>query len=588
MGRKTPMRVPICGANRLSRPELSHRFTRVNSRGFRRLIRCFWGLQLGLMMGCVLPARRVRPPPTPAPPPPKVVPTWFGPQGTPTEDAKSVETAPEKSNRMVPRPRWDRPRENERSPLGTNLSSPSIHSRDWVFLNVFKMSTAWVSKYSFRAETDDRKLELDEWGWVRTLLPDQTASTRMPTLGGGTYVVLYEGRGIVEFDGARVMQDRPGRLLVSAPRNQVMTLRIVMTNSSDPVRNIRVVPKEYETTYLEHVFHPEFLKHLARFSVVRFADWAKARTSPLRYWYQRSRFDYARQTGPKGVAFEYMIMLANELRADPWISVPYSANKEVIHKLAELLRDNLEPDLQVYIEYADEPWRPGREVFQYCRREGQTMGLDDNPKKAGLKYQAFRSRQIFRMFGEVFGGQDRLVRVMSGPIDDLSGLKTLLEWEGIHDKVDRLGIAPYLDMSETIRLAEDAPLSHLFDRLELGGIPKLMSKIRAVQERTKGYGIELISYEGGVYAPGHRPRAQTLTRMSRHARMKEVLTDVLEGWVTNGGELFVHGPLIAPPETSQWRAALEYQDQDLGQAPKFDALRAFIEKRPRWWTRSKR
>ena len=50
-----------------------------------------------------------------------------------------------------------------------------------------------------------------------------------------------------------------------------------------------------------------------------------------------------------------------------------------------------------------------------------------------------------------------------------------------------------------------------------------------------------------------------------------------------GGELFVHAPLVAPYGPEGRSAALEYQDQPPASAPRYRALVAFAERRPRWW-----
>lgn len=42
--------------------------------------------------------------------------------------------------------------------------------------------------------------------------------------------------------------------------------------------------------------------------------------------------------------------------ANAWISIPHLADDDYITELANLLKDNLRPDIKVLIEYSNEVW----------------------------------------------------------------------------------------------------------------------------------------------------------------------------------------------------------------------------------------
>lgn len=96
----------------------------------------------------------------------------------------------------------------------------------------------------------------------------------------GTYVCLYDGDGVLEFNMEDVKDIRRdiGRIEVdvepSTSFNNGIFLKIVWTNPEDPVRNIRLIRPGFEETYQEQKFHPRYLDRLKSFSTLRFMDWA--------------------------------------------------------------------------------------------------------------------------------------------------------------------------------------------------------------------------------------------------------------------------------------------------------------------------
>jgi hypothetical protein len=68
--------------------------------------------------------------------------------------------------------------------------------------------------------------------------------------------------------------------------------------------------------------------------------------------------------------WEDMVLLANAVGADAWINIPHRASKDYIFNLATLLKTKLRPDLNVYIEWANEVWHNGFAGGQYAQTEG--------------------------------------------------------------------------------------------------------------------------------------------------------------------------------------------------------------------------
>lgn len=74
-------------------------------------------------------------------------------------------------------------------------------------------------------------------------------------------MLLYDGQGKIILDGdATVTWQGPGRIgLTLAPANG-FAVRILDTNTSNPVRNISIVPAAKELTFTTDVYQPGFLK----------------------------------------------------------------------------------------------------------------------------------------------------------------------------------------------------------------------------------------------------------------------------------------------------------------------------------------
>ncbi|MCB9649950.1 MAG: hypothetical protein H6730_25695 [Deltaproteobacteria bacterium] len=544
--------------------------------------------------GCATQRRRVRrAKPVEAKPKRPEGPVWFTPEGTADGRTRRPEglgeSATARTDRVVPRPDPDRPRANDTSPLGTNLGELSSDGRAWAFVDVFRMATPWESHG--KAGADGRLVEQDPDGWVQALIPGQRAVTRIPTLGGGRFVTLYQGRGLIRLGGATVVEDVPGRLVFEAPAHRTVSLEIVTTNPTDHVREIRVVPAAFEATFERQVFHPLFLQRLSRFSVLRFAGWSRVTHPVAPTWDRRVTPRWYTQAGPRGVSYEYMAMLANELGADLWINIPHQANDEFVTKLATFLANNLEPELKVYLEYSAEVWRPGSEAGRFAEEQGRFTGLSTDPTEARLRFQARRSAEIFQLFATRFEAR-RLVRVVAAPLEQPQEMERLLGDPALQGRVDALAVAPALRMDNlseaSARTVAEMREDALLDTLEFSSLPELMSRVRAAQRVAITHRAALVAYAGGqalAVQPGLRDYetlSDLFSRASRNPRTQALYLALLNGWREAGGELFVHGPLITGYATGDRAGALEWLDQAEG-APRYTALMAFAQNTPRWW-----
>jgi len=121
-------------------------------------------------------------------------------------------------------------------------------------------------------------------------------------------------------------------------------------------------------------------------------------------------------------------------------------------------------------------------------------------------------------------------------------------------------------------------------------LTEALELVRKQVAMAKKYGLPLVAYEGGTdfrARGGGLERDQELNALfdavSRDPGIGAVYTEALNGWHEAGGQLFVH--YVNCMGYSRWGrwGLLEYLDQPLEDAPKFDAVQRFIENHPRWW-----
>lgn len=539
--------------------------------------------------------RRGPPPPTVgAPPPPSSGQggaLWFGAGEQTVTGNRRPKKKVEKGRRILPASRR-RGRPGGQSPIATNLAAPSLDARDWAFLNAFRFASPWSSR-DRKGKPDSDLVRLDPNGWVQALNYGQRAVAEVPTLSGGRMVVLYEGRGILSVEGVKVVGEGDGRILVQAPPYGRLKVVVEATNPSDNVRNIRVVPEALESSADREAFHPLFVRRLTKYSVLRFADWGRVSTSAIARWEDRTQWTAARQTGDTGVAYEFMIQLANEVGADAWISIPYAADDEYVEQLAKLVRDNLDDDLKVYIEYANEVWRPGTPAFAHAQQEGRFRNLEQDAALARLYYQSQRSVEIFDLFERMFGEDRRVVRVMGSRAGAGAEHERLLGFDRAAERVDLLAIdarvgSDFVTTANASQVRRES-VKWLVDQL-LDRVPKVLEDVRASARVASRYGVGLAAYEGGqdLVAPSSLRRDDELTQRldaaNRDRGMAQVYTSLLDGWRRSGGELFVHSSFATPYGPGGREGSIEYIDQPRRVTPKHDALLAFAESNSRWWS----
>lgn len=498
---------------------------------------------------------------------------------------------------------------NATSPIGTNLTGIVDWSAEWTFTDPFKQSRDWVSS-SGTTWDDGRKLDLDEHGWVKSLLPGQLARTVMYWADGekhypaGKYVVLYDGEGKLTSFPQRIVSSEPGKLtLAVVPANGGISLTLEATNPENYIRNIRILAPDGackdtadaacepagEADQKKSRFLPAFLDSIKSYRALRFMDWIGTNNSTVATFDQRPKVTDAHYT-VKGVPMEIMVELSNTLKADPWFTIPHLADDDYVTKFAEYVRDHLEPNRLVYIEYSNEVWNSIFDQAHYALQQGRKLGLSGNDFEAQLRYYSHRSVEIFRIWEKVLGGTSRLVRVMASQAANSWVSEVVLGFDDAYRVTDAVAIAPYFggyagDPSEEARIEKMTPEALIAELRERGlsEVRDWLSKQKQVADHFK---VDLIAYEGGQHLVGvgnvvnNERMTDLFASVNRHPAMKDLYLAYLDDWKKAGGGLFMQ--FVNTSGYSKWGSwgAYEYMGQPLTEAPKADALQTFINANP--------
>jgi hypothetical protein len=510
---------------------------------------------------------------------------------------------------------------NDNSPIGTNLTGLTDYSTEWAFVDAMKMSRQWISGSS-SAWDDGRAVDVDSDGWVRSLAPGQVVRTLMFwDLAGaypqGRYVVLYDGAGSMQYFGGASKDSSassPGRDVLDVGVGGI-GIAISAIDANNPLRNIRVILpggvcsdddrractadsgcasgatcQNFESVYETQVFHPQFLKMIERYSVLRFMDWGATNNSTQRVWTDRPKPSDARYT-VKGAPVEVMVDLANRIGADAWFTIPHLADDNYVTSYARTVASRLAIGLKVYVEHSNEVWNGIFTQNSYGQSQGAALGLGGDTFETGLRYHSRRSVELFRIFERELGGLDRLVRVMGAQAANSWTATAALDFENAVAETDAVAIAPYFGGglgTEAGRVTQ-MTADQILNEIESRWVPEAIAWVRNHAAAASARGVDLISYEGGQHLVGVYGAENDATlnalfdAVNRSSRMKSIYTTYLAGWRDAGGSLFTH--FVNCSAYSKWGrwGALERLDQSRSTAPKFDALQSFIETTPRWW-----
>lgn len=473
--------------------------------------------------------------------------------------------------------------------LGINLAGPADWNSELPLADAFRFSRRWISQREGAAWGKGPELALDEQGWVTRLEPGCFAETPLCNIPdghypGGEYTLLYQGDGILEAGiSGSVISRELGRLRIRVePAKGPLFLRLKQTNPQNYIRNIRVYFPGCRPG--ENPWNPAFLQRWHGMACFRFMDWMETNKSPVASWNDRPRLEHA-TFSERGLPLELMVDLCNRQRADAWFCMPHRADDDYVRQFAQLVKERLDPGLKVYLEYSNEVWNAQFQQSRYAGEQGLRLGLGPQarPWEAGWHFTARRSIEIFAIWEKVFGGRDRLVRVLPSQAASSAVSLGVCDFEAAASHADALAIAPYISFivkpkgKPSSEEVATWTVDQVLDQVESVALPLAIQAMQQSRAIAAERGLKLVCYEAGQHLVGalggenNEALTNLLKAANAHPRMGEIYRRYFEAWNQVGGDLLCHFSSVSV--RSKWGSwgLLQFADEDGAKSPKFTA-----------------
>jgi hypothetical protein len=187
------------------------------------------------------------------------------------------------------------------------------------------------------------------------------------------------------------------------------TKRTSESTTGSGITNFKMIRPGYAHDS-EQIFTDDFINTLtsADFTTIRFMDFRHTNNSEPIYpavteWVHRKLITDAGQGQIEpiakldGAAWEYVIELGNMVKVDIWINIQLSATTDYVTELANLIKDNLDPDLNVYVESSNEVWNNIFNQYNYNIAQANDLGIGEHENHAR------RTVELAQIFESVFG-----------------------------------------------------------------------------------------------------------------------------------------------------------------------------------------
>lgn len=485
-------------------------------------------------------------------------------------------------------------------PAGINLTSVHDYSKELVFTDAFKQCRSWISHdvESGGPWSTGVDVPLNENGYPLEIpydngsdLPQSVRTLLLWELGTytplGKYRLKVTGTGKVSLSGGSSGSfNCPVDTLVEVTNGSIM-LNIDLSQAEDPISDIKFIYPEYVDTYSEKTFRDDFLDFVSDFQTIRFMDWLRTNNSEVSNWQDRRLASWYSQGSDKGVAWEYIVELCNQSGKDPWICIPHLATDDYIKKLAMLLRDNLDPELKIYLEYSNELWNAQFQQNSDAADMAADAGYTGQRWELTWKYTAKRSADIFRIFEEEFGNSNRLIKVIPSQAANSWLTNQIVSFfeDPVYNpsgvQADAIAIAPYFGGSVANDIANNNEVASI-------SIDEIISRLQESlstsfnwmddnMQVAEDHGLKLMAYEGGQHlvATGTNTNITELTEKliaaNRDPEMKNLYCSYLDYWyATTQADMFCifssHG---TPSKYGSW--AIKEFMEDFN-APKYQGI----------------
>ncbi len=396
---------------------------------------------------------------------------------------------------------------------------------------------------------------------------------------GETYVLLYDGIGNLNVaGGVTVTNNAPGRIEFSVDIVGNIFFMINASQMGNPVRNVRILRLADEFADLDaEPFYEGFLDKVAPFKALRFMDWGHTNNNPVVHWEDRSSLTHFTYAVPTGVPYEMMVKLANQLKKDVWLCVPHAADSAYVAQMAAMFRDQLDPNLTIYLEYSNEVWNW---IFAQAH-----FNADNAPSNLNYgRAMAMRAGQTFRTWHEVFGAEKTRVKRVLGLQGGFNYLNEQILSQLDPDDWDYGSPSGYVgldhsDSGQPILNASSTPADIIENARNswAGFRPVVWQDYNNV----KLFGKKIVNYEAGQHFVGNvfgipYPYQQSMWDAQYSPAIYQLYDDMLDTVRAWGSRMFGNFSLASPQESvyGSWGVVndIDILPPYMETAPKYQAL----------------
>jgi len=467
--------------------------------------------------------------------------------------------------------------------VGINLGGTQDFCEDRPFANAFRSARDWRKIGSDVA----RSANLDSRGW-----PTEDAWAYIWSMRkmDGTYKLKFTGNANVTVSGATLQNKVYDAATNTTTADLIVTdlsantVSIQFTGTTGGVKDVYCMRPITEGSTQSYPFTTEFTDQvkniIAKFQCIRFLGWDATNGNISKTWAERVPDDYhwgsMDVTGygweGKGASWESMIRLCNATNVDAWINVPISADDNYVTQLATLWKNNLNPNLKLYVEYSNEIWNTaGAFWYQFNANKvaafteveagNSPINFDNRPVTGNQATEDFifaqrrpgkRIVEISNIFRSVFGDaammtQVRPVLPWQQPcgmnsyaalelIDQVYG--TVNQWNAVARPVNYFiyggGGSAYYNPDN----ASDAlTLSNIWTSATYDVNTWKNSWLNSEINLCATYGIKRVAYEAGPSMDNEGHSEAIKLQAWSDTRMKTITTEHQTAWNQYGGDL---------------------------------------------------
>ena len=486
------------------------------------------------------------------------------------------------------------------SKLGINLSWVNDWgNRDLTFVDVMKIARGFATvavpwdPTKYPAPTDANGWPTTDFGVV--FLSNASDPLNRPLNATfpsmfGTYKLSFTGQATVRGYNCCQVNNKVYNAatntttadIVVGPADTSMTL--TFTNTNNGVQNLQLFRPGYpiDTT---QVFTTEFLNAIAPFSTLRFLEPLLTNNNHGSKWDARKLKSDPTQNDLRGIAWEYVIDLANATNKDIWITIPDQidlndpTSNNYITQLATLIKGSLHDGIHVYVEYSNETWNGGftqswtniaAAIADVNSGTDTTLNYDNfnNQWYWGFRRAAHQTLKVSQLFAEVFG--PAAINTTIRPVymsqyvqpiimeDILRYLKT--NFGAPNKYLYGIGGAPYYATAQTSFTDASSLLSALqigLNQITPGAAPlpayngDLVYTGITNKNIANYYGLKTLMYEGGPDL-SNQPNKALSEQTAATPEMANMIKSELTRFLSCDNDLFVYYKLSAPAGDAPW------------------------------------